>query len=172
MCLNGNLRVNGEVHFNDSVSFFKSGDVSWKGQQFRHLTQFRVGSGYTFQSIQDCINYIEMTQEYKQHTVCVEVYPSKVYCENIVISCPNIRLVGKLGGATIQGDLVIKTNASDGVDAHDDNHLFMSNLIFRIPEYHSMSIVHAGAVHLKTVTIHVDSRPVFLHAKPTVHQCE
>lgn len=151
--INGNLRVNGEVKLNNSVHFYKSGEVGWNGQTMRELTQFRVGSGYAFQSIQACIDFVELSQSHLDDgEVCIEVYPSKEYVETVVVKNSNIRLIGKCGGVRVRGSVEIDASESN----KRKTRLVLSNITFHIPAYHHFVIQNVHSLSLNEVELFLE----------------
>ena len=111
--LKGNLNLEGTLNSNDTIILNDNGvlyvknDIIIDDISFKEYFEFTVGLNLNFKNIQECINYIEFNELYKNYPIFIEVYPNKTYKENILISKPNINIIGKYSRVNIIGSLCV-----------------------------------------------------------------
>ena len=167
--INGNLNLNGKLNINNSIIFDEFGNFFIEKLNITQIFKYSVGINYKFINIQECIDYIEENEFYKIQPIFIEIYPNKIYNENIFITKPNINLIGKYLHVKINGsinvnlelnkDEIILENLlilSQSGNINSFNNIFklnFNNLSFKLNENSGISINNCYNLNIKNTTI-------------------
>ena len=137
--MKGSINISGNININDTIYLDNKGILKVKNDIILHnlslkkLFQYSVGKMYTFNTIQQCINYIEDNNLYLKAPIFIEIYPDKIYHEDIIITKPNINIIGKDTTIHLMGSISIdyrEFNVSEIIlyDIHIENICIKSRL--------------------------------------------
>ena len=135
LSLNGNLKLYGNIDINDNIvldhkgSIIVNNDIILSNFSLSNLFKYTVGKLYKFENIQDCVNYIETNELYKDQSINIEIFPNKIYYENIIISKPNINLLGMNNGITLIGSVTINIISDNKILGKSDISIRNINVI-------------------------------------------
>lgn len=152
--INGNVKINGNLLINDNISILKNGTVIMNDILISNLFKFSVGKNYRFKTIQSCINFIEINQLYLNENIFIMIYPDKEYNENIVISNPNINLIGKYSKIKVRGNFNIQ------FESNNDEQIILKNIHFNISEYQQFKVDSNIQLFCKNIKITSDTDAV------------
>jgi len=126
----GSLSIKGDLNINNNILCTNKGilkvtnDILIDNISLSNIFKYSVGKDLKFTSIQDCIDYIEQNELYTDQDIFIEIYSNMVYIENVVISKPNINLIGKYKKCKIIGSITI--NIQNTKDVYE---ILLQNII-------------------------------------------
>ena len=153
--INGNLNINGKLNLNNIITFDELGNMFFDKFNINEIFKYSVGIGYKFINIQDCINYIEENELNLDSPIFIEIYPNKIYNENIFIKKPNINLIGKYLQVKINGTININYKTSN-------NNIILKNLLITTKLGYVNDINNIHQIDLKNITFNLKDKSKIL----------
>lgn len=133
---NGSINIDGNININDSIKLDNKGfievenDIIIDNYYLTNLFRYTVGINQKYENIQECIDFIVENNHYKNTPIFIEIYPNKIYKENIKIKHNNINLIGKYINVKIVGSLDI--NIEENNNFSSNNTILFKNLIIEL----------------------------------------
>ena len=114
--MNGSLNVKNNFNlknllYNKNDNIHISTNLIIDNLNIKNLFQFTVGKNFNFIDIQECINYIELNNLFKNNQIFILIYPDKIYKEDIIIKNKNINLIGQYVNVLIHGNINVQSSS-------------------------------------------------------------